>query len=146
MAVIRPAGTARRAHHGGRYSGWKTDRALYHPRPRVMLEGALYLVSSFWLAALHAATPGHGKTISAAYLVGTRGRPTDALALGIFVTLAHTSGIIVFAAIAVVGSTVLSQRSESYVALATALLMVGVGLWMLAGLRRHGPHSHVHGL
>ena len=146
MAVIRPAGTARPAHHGGRYSDWRTDRALYYSRPRVMLEGALYLVSSFWLGALHAATPGHGKTVSAAYLVGTRGRPTDALALGIFVTLAHTSGIIVFAAIAVVGSTVLSQRSESYVALATALLMVGVGVWMLAGLRRHGPHSHVHGL
>ncbi len=96
-----------------------------------MLEGALYLVSSFWLGAVHAATPGHGKTVSAAYLVGTRGRPTDALALGIFVTLAHTSGIIVFAAIAAVGSTILSQRSENYVALVTALLMVGVGVWML---------------
>src|SRR6266849_731631 len=108
-----------------------------------MLEGALYLVSSFWLGAVHAATPGHGKTVSAAYLVGTRGRPTDAIALGIFVTLAHTSGIIVFAAIAAVGSTVLCQRSESYVALVTALLMVGVGVWMLTGRwRRHRPHDH----
>jgi nickel/cobalt exporter len=110
-----------------------------------MLEGTLYLVSSFWLGAVHAATPGHGKTVSAAYLVGTRGRPTDALALGIFVTLAHTSGIIVFAAIAAIGSTILSQRSESYVSLMTALLMVGVGVWMLAGRwRRHGHHTFVH--
>ena len=62
-----------------------------------MLDGALYLVSSFWLGAVHAATPGHGKTVSAAYLVGTRGRPSDALALGIFVTLSHTSVIIAFA-------------------------------------------------
>jgi nickel/cobalt exporter len=109
-----------------------------------MLEGALYLVSSFWLGAVHAATPGHGKTVSAAYLVGTRGRPTDALALGIFVTLAHTSGIIVFAAIAAVGSTILSQRSENYVSLATALLMVAVGVWMLTSRwrRQHAHHTH----
>jgi nickel/cobalt transporter (NicO) family protein len=112
-----------------------------------MLEGALYLVSSFWLGAVHAATPGHGKTVSAAYLVGTRGRPTDALALGIFVTLAHTSGIIIFATIAALGSTVLSQRSESYVSLATALLMVGIGAWMLLGNWWHADaqHEHRHG-
>src|SRR5713226_8148252 len=108
-----------------------------------MLEGALYLVSSFWLGAVHAAMPGHGKTVSAAYLVGTRGRPTDALALGIFVTLAHTSGIIVFAGIAAVGSTILSQRSDNYLSLVTALLMVGVGVWMLTGRwRRRGHHAH----
>src|SRR5205807_192146 len=40
-----------------------------------MTEGFVYLVSSFWLGALHAATPGHGKTIAASYLVGARGRP-----------------------------------------------------------------------
>jgi nickel/cobalt exporter len=111
-----------------------------------MLEGALYLVSSFWLGAMHAATPGHGKTVSAAYLVGTRGRVVDALALGIFVTLAHTSGIMGFAVIAMVGSTALSQRSESYLSLVTAVLMVAVGVWMLTGRwRRHSQHSHVQG-
>ncbi|HYW90738.1 MAG TPA: sulfite exporter TauE/SafE family protein [Chloroflexota bacterium] len=121
---------------------------MYHRPPGAMLEGALYLVSSFWLGAVHAATPGHGKTVSAAYLVGTRGRPTDALALGIFVTLAHTSGIIIFATIAALGSTVLSQRSESYVSLATALLMVAVGAWMLIGnwWRADPEHEHRHDL
>src|ERR687888_104977 len=77
-----------------------------------MLEGLLYLASSFWLGALHAATPGHGKTASAAYLVGLRGRPADALALGIFVTLSHTCGIVFFALLATLGSTLLSQPSE----------------------------------
>jgi nickel/cobalt exporter len=123
-----------------------------------MLEGLLYLGSSFWLGAIHAATPGHGKTVSAAYLVGTRGRPADALALGIFVTLAHTSGITLFAILATLGSTALSQRSESYVSLGMALLMVGLGLWMLRGQwhivralagSNHGPdhdHDHDHGI
>lgn len=113
-----------------------------------MLEGLLYLGSSFWLGAMHAATPGHGKTVSAAYLVGTRGRPADALALGIFVTLAHTSGIMLFGILATLGSTALTQRSESYVSLAMALLMVGLGLWMLRGqwhiVHAHGGHSHDH--
>ena len=109
-----------------------------------MLEGALYLVSSFWLGAVHAATPGHGKTVSAAYLVGTRGRPTDALALGIFVTLAHTSGITLFALLVTLGSTALSQRAESQLSLATALVMLGVGAWML-GSQWHGrAHQHDH--
>jgi nickel/cobalt exporter len=112
-----------------------------------VLEGALYLLSSFWLGAVHAATPGHGKTVSAAYLVGTRGRPSDALALGIFVTLAHTSGIIVFALIAALGSTVLSQRSESYVSLITAAMMLGVGLFMLVSTwRQSSSGAHKHGL
>ncbi|MDQ6673117.1 MAG: sulfite exporter TauE/SafE family protein [Chloroflexota bacterium] len=113
-----------------------------------MLEGGLYLVSSFWLGAVHAATPGHGKTVSAAYLVGTRGRPGDALALGIFVTLAHTSGITAFGLLATLGSATLSQRAESQLSLAMALLMVGIGVWMLASAwqaRAHGhQHSHSH--
>jgi nickel/cobalt transporter (NicO) family protein len=36
-----------------------------------MTEGLFYLVSSFWLGALHAATPGHGKTIAALASLGT---------------------------------------------------------------------------
>ncbi len=108
----------------------------YHARR--VLEGALYLVSSFWLGAIHAASPGHGKTVSAAYLVGTRGRAADALALGIFVTLAHTSGIVLFGLLAVLGSASLSQRSEAYLSLAMALLMFGLGVWLLV--------KHVHKL
>src|ERR687885_2872887 len=109
-----------------------------------MLEGAMYLISSFWLGAVHAATPGHGKTVSAAYLVGTRGRPTDALALGIFVTLAHTSGITLFALLATLGSTALSQRAETQLSLATALLMLGIGAWMLVSQWHARTHHHAH--
>jgi nickel/cobalt transporter (NicO) family protein len=114
-----------------------------------MLEGAMYLISSFWLGAVHAATPGHGKTVSAAYLVGTRGRPADAVALGIFVTLAHTSGITLFALLATLGSSNLSQRAESQLSLVMALLIVGIGVWMLARSwhgRAHGStHAHAAG-
>ena len=97
-----------------------------------MRELLFFVASSFWAGAAHAATPGHGKTIAAAYIVGARGKPTDALILGIFVTLSHTSGILLVGVLASLGSTWLRpQRIEAHLALATGLLVVALGLWML---------------
>jgi nickel/cobalt exporter len=91
-----------------------------------------YILTSFWVGAVHAATPGHGKTIAAAYIVGARGKPIDALILGIFVTLSHTSGIVLVGVLASLGSTWLQpQRIEIHLALGTGLLVIGLGLWML---------------
>ena len=111
--------------------------ALYpratHPRHLdFMLEALIYLASSFWLGAVHAATPGHGKTIAAAYIVGVRGKPVDAWILGIFVTLSHTSGILLVGLLASLGLPgFLPQRMEAYLALFTGLLVIGIGLWTL---------------
>lgn len=124
---------------------------------RRMSEALLYLISSFWLGAVHAATPGHGKTISAAYIVGARGRPADALILGIFVTLSHISGIVFVAVLASLGLPgLIPQRVEAYLALFTGVLVVVTGLWMLltrrSGLSPDGifpgpvrDHDHSHG-
>ncbi|MBV9201902.1 MAG: sulfite exporter TauE/SafE family protein [Alphaproteobacteria bacterium] len=126
------------------------------------MEGILYLLTSFWLGAIHAATPGHGKTIAASYIVGVRGRPVDAVVLGIFVTLSHTSGIILVAALATLGSAwLIPQRIEAYLAVGTGVLVIGIGCWMLRSQMRllpavtehhphghsdgHGPHFHRHG-
>jgi nickel/cobalt exporter len=135
-----------------------------------MAEALVLLVSSFWLGAVHAATPGHGKTIAAAYIVGARGRPVDALVLGIFVTLSHTSGIVLVAVLASLGSTwLIPHRVEASLAFLTGMLVIGIGVWMLATQRAaflpapdprphdaaeaghvhtHGPseHAHTHGL
>jgi nickel/cobalt transporter (NicO) family protein len=97
-----------------------------------MRELLFFVASSFWAGAAHAATPGHGKTIAAAYIVGARGKPIDAVILGIFVTLSHTSGIVLVGVLASLGSTWLRpQRIEAYLAVAVGLLVVGLGLWML---------------
>lgn len=113
-----------------------------------MGEGLFYLVSSFWLGALHAATPGHGKTIAAAYIVGARGRPVDAVVLGIFVTLSHTFGIVVVAVLASLGAAwAVPARIEAYLALGTGLLVVGIGLWMLRthwAVLHPRPSAHAH--
>lgn len=97
-----------------------------------MSEALLYLASSFWLGAVHAATPGHGKTIAAAYIVGARGRPVDAWILGIFVTLSHTSGIVLVGVLASLGLPgMVPHRIEAWLALFTGLLVILIGLWTL---------------
>src|SRR5215204_2753170 len=97
-----------------------------------MRELLFFLVSSFWAGAAHAATPGHGKTIAAAYIVGARGKPIDALILGIFVTLSHTSGILIMGVLASYGVSWLRPQSlAAYLALALGLLVVAPGAWML---------------
>src|SRR5215510_9672293 len=126
-----------------------------------MQEFLFFVVSSFWAGAAHAATPGHGKTIAAAYIVGARGKPIDAVILGIFVTLSHTSGIVLVGVLASLGSTWLRpQRIEAYLAVAVGILVIVLGLWMLWTQRdllalamgepgepahRHDhDHTHVH--
>ena len=62
---------------------------------------------AFWLmmllaaafGAAHALTPGHGKTLVAAYLVGQRGTIVHAIALGIISTLTHTWSVLVLAGV-----------------------------------------------
>jgi nickel/cobalt exporter len=97
-----------------------------------MRETLFYIFSGLWIGAVHAATPGHGKTIAAAYIVGARGRPVDAVILGVFVTLSHTTGIVLVGVLASLGSVwLVPQRVEASLALGTGLLVVVLGLWML---------------
>jgi|GEM_PF-337892 len=108
---------------------------------------AVYAFGAFALGALHAFEPGHGKTIMAAYLVGTRGRPLDAVILGIVVTFTHTFTIILLA----VGLTFAQEQllaAHTHVLLQTGsgVAVLAVGVWMLCRqLRgRSGAHSHAH--
>lgn len=92
----------------------------------------IYLATAFWIGAVHAATPGHGKTIAAAYIVGARGKPIDAVILGVFVTLSHTSGIVLVGVLASLGLPgMVPQRIEAWMAVITGLLVIAIGLWTL---------------
>lgn len=105
-----------------------------------MRAALFYMFSSFWAGAVHAATPGHGKTIAAAYIVGARGKPIDAVILGVFVTLSHTSGIVIVGTLASLGSAwFVPQRTEAYLGVAMGLLVIGLGAWMLWTQRRLLP-------
>ena len=95
------------------------------------------LVSILTAAALgagHALTPGHGKTLMAAYLVGTRGTPLHAAGLGLSVTVSHTLGILVLAALIVGAEGVLSpDLVVTSAPVVAAISIVAIGGWMLIG-------------
>ena len=107
------------------------------------------------LGMMHALEPGHGKTVVAAYLVGSRGRNLDALLLGLVVTFTHSFSIIVLGVLAKVSSRYFTdQVLHAYLGLFASMLILGIGLWMLktrwAALRNpsiahhHGQHSDSH--
>lgn len=109
------------------------------------------LLTAAGLGAGHALTPGHGKTLMAAYLVGTRGTPAHALALGLSVSLSHTLGILVLAGLVVGAADVLPPEVLLRGApLGAALSILAIGAWMLAaelrrrGRRRVDAHDHAH--
>jgi len=97
------------------------------------------------LGALHAFEPGHGKTIIAAYMIGTRGRAIDGIMLGFVVTFTHTFSVIILGIIAkLLSQTYSEEQLHGWLGLFSALLILAVGLWMLRRrLSGHG-HTHVH--
>jgi ABC-type nickel/cobalt efflux system permease component RcnA len=107
----------------------------------------------FWGAA-HALTPGHGKAIVAAYLVGTKGRARDALALGAIVTVTHTIGVFALGiATLALSEFVVPEDLYPWLNLISALLVVAVGVTVLrqrvgdargAGAHQHHHHDHDH--
>lgn len=115
-----------------------------------MLSQAVLLTSSFGLGALHALEPGHGKTIVAAYLVGSRGRWYHAIHLGIVVTITHTVGIIALGLLAAYGLEQFETKHVSHwIELAAAVILLAVGgamFWSrLSGAGHHHHHHHHHG-
>ena len=104
------------------------------------------LVAMFWGAA-HALTPGHGKAMVAAYLVGTRGKPRHAFMLGGTVTVAHTAGVFAIGFVTLALSQfIVPEQLYPWLTLASGLLVVAVGIGVLRQrLRaRHGDHHHHH--
>lgn len=104
----------------------------------------LALGVAFFLGAAHGLTPGHGKTLVAAYLVGSRGTIRDAVYLGSVVTITHTSSVFVLGLLTLVASHyVLLDRVYPWLSLLSGLLVVGMGLWLLR-VRWGGGHDHHH--
>lgn len=99
------------------------------------------------IGAAHALAPGHGKTIAAVYLVGTRSRGRDAAALGLTVALMHTVSVLAvglgwYALAGGAGADV--GVLTSWLQLVAALLVVAVGVGLLVRRRRGTGHSHGH--
>jgi len=110
------------------------------------------LIVSAFLGGLHALTPGHGKAVVAAYLVGSKGRIRDAIFLGIIVTITHTFSVVILGVITLYASKyILPQDIFPLLGFASGLLIVIIGVWLLIrrlqsyhGLATEHSHSHTH--
>ncbi|HEX4750460.1 MAG TPA: sulfite exporter TauE/SafE family protein [Bryobacteraceae bacterium] len=101
------------------------------------------------LGALHALEPGHGKTIVAAYLVGSRGTVRHAFLLGFIVTASHTAGVYVLGAITLYAQKyILPEQIYPFLAVLSGLIIAGMGLYLVLQRSRSGGsaqlHSHSH--
>jgi ABC-type nickel/cobalt efflux system permease component RcnA len=135
------------------------DRAADNGLTKVFSDAAagqgvllLLLLSAFAWGAIHALSPGHGKAMVAAYLVGTRGTPKHAVALGAVVTATHTIGVFALGAVALALSEyILPEDLYPWLNLVSGALVLVVGAGVLrsrirwARARREGAHSHDHG-
>jgi nickel/cobalt transporter (NicO) family protein len=97
--------------------------------PRVAL---WTLVGALLLGAVHALSPGHGKTVVGAYLIGSRGTPRHAAFLGIMVTLTHTVGVFVLGFATLYASRfIVPERLFPILSSISALLVLAMGLTLL---------------
>jgi ABC-type nickel/cobalt efflux system permease component RcnA len=105
----------------------------------------LLLLAAFGWGALHALSPGHGKTMVAAYLVGTRGSTRDAVLLGATVTVTHTAGVVALGVVALgLSAWILPEQLYPWLNLVSGLLVVAVGAAVLRGRMRGRAHEHGH--
>jgi ABC-type nickel/cobalt efflux system permease component RcnA len=122
------------------------------------------LLIAFGLGTLHALSPGHGKTLVAAYLVGSRGTARHALLLGLVVTLSHTVGVFLLGLVVLyLSKFIVPDRLYPWLGLVSGLSIVAIGfslfrlrwrsLILPGGTHRHDQdhsghhhdHHHDHG-
>jgi nickel/cobalt exporter len=98
--------------------------------PHVLL---LALLAAVVLGALHAFSPGHGKTVVGAYLIGSRGTPRHAVFLGTTVTITHTLGVFALGFATLFASRfIVPERLFPVLSLASGALVLGMGVILLA--------------
>lgn len=112
--------------------------------------GAGAVLLSLVLGASHAALPGHGKTVMAAYLAGSRGTRRDAFLVGATVTITHTAGVLVLGLLLSASSAIAGESVLRWLGIVSGLLVAVIGGVLLRsavrarGRTRHG-HGHGHG-
>jgi len=98
---------------------------------------ALALLAALGFGMLHALSPGHGKTVVGAYLVGSRGTARHALLLGAVVTATHTSSVYAIGFVTLyLSEYVVPERIYPWLGVASGGLIVTMGLALVAGRLR----------
>jgi len=116
----------------------------------------LYIPAAVFLGALHGLEPGHSKTMMAAFIIAIRGTVLQAVLLGLCAAFSHSLVIWLLAGLALhYGSQWNAESTEPYFQLGSAVLIIGLALWMAWRTHRdikaearhehHVAHEHKHG-
>jgi nickel/cobalt transporter (NicO) family protein len=111
---------------------------------------AAALLIAMGLGAIHALSPGHGKSIVAAYLIGSRGTARHAVFLGLVVTITHTIGVFALGLITLFASQyILPEQLYPWLGAISGLIVVVIGVTLLVKRVRgatahHHHHNHEH--
>lgn len=130
---------------------------LFQARDLTLPVVALSLLVAAGLGALHAVSPGHGKTVMAAYLVGSRGTARQAVGLGLTVTVSHTLGVLVLAGVSLSATAIAPpERLYPILGVVSGIIVVVIGVWLVLGrvrviraaraMAHVHDHAHAHGL
>lgn len=111
----------------------------------------LAVLGSFGWGAMHALSPGHGKTIVGAYLVGGRATAQHAIFLGLTTTLTHTIGVFALGLVTLFASKyILPEQLYPWLSCLSGLMVVAIGLNLFisriksAQLFKRSPFAHSH--
>ncbi len=91
----------------------------------------LVLIVAFILGAIHALSPGHGKSLMAAYLIGTKGRIRDAITLALTLTISHVFTVLVVGFLALfLADFFLPETISKWFGLFSGIAIFFIGLWL----------------
>lgn len=110
--------------------------------PQLTITG---LILACFFGAVHGLTPGHGKTIATAYLVGSNSTLSQALMLSAIITLTHTLGIFLLGFVVLFASNYLLPEQVHYVfSLLSGIAISIIGFWQLESYFNPQHHEHHH--
>ena len=118
----------------------------------------VFIPTAILLGALHGLEPGHSKTMMASFIIAVKGSVAQAALLGLCAAFSHSLIVWALAAAALkFGNELIAEQAEPYFMLLSAVVVLGVSIWMFARTRKdelaakahqqapHGDHDHDHG-
>ncbi|MFZ3126861.1 MAG: nickel/cobalt efflux transporter [Rhodoferax sp.] len=111
----------------------------------------VFIPTAILLGALHGLEPGHSKTMMASFIIAVKGSVAQAALLGLCAALSHSLIVWALAAAALkFGNELIAEQAEPYFMLLSAVVVIGVSIWMFMRTRRdalaakahqHAPHG-----
>jgi len=108
----------------------------------------VFIPTAILLGALHGLEPGHSKTMMASFIIAVKGTVGQAALLGLCAAFSHSLVVWALAAAALqFGNALIAEQAEPYLMLLSAVVVLGVSVWMFVRTRQdeHAAHAHEHG-